>query len=69
MNLVAEGSLTMWTAFTTFLTNMLTGVGTILSTITGNEVLLTFIVVIPLASIAISMLFKLLGRKKGKRKG
>lgn len=51
-----------------FITGIFSAVGNVITGITGQPVLLAFVILLPLMSIGIGLLMKFLGKKKGKRK-
>lgn len=52
----------MWASVAEFLTNILTYIGTMISTITGNGTLAVFVLAIPLVSFAVGLLSRLIHR-------
>lgn len=50
----------VYTAVTTFLTNIMTYVGTVLTEITGNDVLIVFCLAIPIISFAVGLLSRII---------
>lgn len=58
-------TVSIWTILTSFITNIFTAIGSVLTSVMGNETLATFVVGIPLFSLAIGLLFKLLSKRAG----
>ena len=52
----------VYTAVTTFLTNIVSYMETLVNEITGNDVLIVFILAIPLVSFAVGLLARLVKR-------
>lgn len=52
----------MWASVTEFLTNVLSYIGTMVSTITSNATLAVFVLAIPLVSFAVGLLSRLIHR-------
>lgn len=52
----------VWTAVADFLSHILTYIGNLVTTITGNDLLAVFVLAIPLVSFAVGLLSRLIHR-------
>lgn len=59
----------IWTALSDFITGLFTAIGGVVTGITGQPVILAFVILLPLTSIALGYLFKFLGKKRKGKKG
>lgn len=58
----------IFTALTEFITGIFGGIGDVLTGVTGEPVLLAFVVLLPLMSVGISLLMRFLGKRRGSRR-
>lgn len=59
----------IWTALGDFITGLFTAIGGVVTGISGEPIILTFVILLPLTAIALGYLFKFLGRKRKGRRG
>ena len=52
----------VWTSVADFLSHILTYIGTLVTTISGNDLLAVFVLAIPLVSFAVGLLSRLIHR-------
>lgn len=53
---------TIWSAVTTAVTNLMTTVGNVATTIASNDILLIFAIVLPVVSFGVGLLIRLINR-------
>lgn len=57
----------IWTALTDFITGLFTAIGNVVTGVTGQPVIMAFVILLPLTGIALGYLFKFLGKRRGRR--
>jgi len=59
----------IWTALGDFITGLFTAISSVVTGITGQPVILAFVILLPLTAIALGYLMKFLGKKRKGRRG
>lgn len=58
----------IWTALSDFIIGIFGGIGDVLTGVSGEPVLLAFVVLLPLMNIGIALLMRFLGRRRASRR-